>query len=43
MRRIRLIAAMPLGLLGLALIFIGVTLEQAAELVAHEKRRDKDV
>lgn len=45
MHRIRILLAFPLGLLGLALIFLGVMLEQLAEWAAeeHEKRRDKDV
>ena len=45
MRRIRMLLAFPFSLLGLALIFLGVMLEQLAEWAAeeHEKRRDKDV
>lgn len=45
MNTLRKLAALPVGLLGLALIVIGVMLEQLAEWAAeeHEKRRDKDV
>ena len=45
MRRLRMLVAFPLGLLGLALVILGVMLEQLAEWAAeeHEKRRDKDV
>lgn len=45
MHRLRMLLAFPVGLLGLALIVIGVMLEQLAEWAAeeHEKRRDYDV
>lgn len=45
MNTLRKLAALPVGLLGLALVILGVMLEQLAEWAAegHEKRRDKDV